>query len=62
MALSDEDQAFQAELTALPATVVTDEVTRRDRESGENSDETVHLAQRALGLGRPSCPSSNGVR
>jgi alkylation response protein AidB-like acyl-CoA dehydrogenase len=44
VALSDEDQAFQDELRALLATIVTDEVIARDRETGENFDEGVHLA------------------
>ena len=42
--LSADDQAFQAELRALLKTLVTDEVIRRDRETGENFDEGVHLA------------------
>ncbi len=42
--LSAEDQAFRDELRALLATIVTDEVIRRDRETGENFDEGVHLA------------------
>jgi 3-oxocholest-4-en-26-oyl-CoA dehydrogenase alpha subunit len=42
--LSHEDQAFQDELRAFLATVVTDEVIARDRETGENFDEGVHLA------------------
>lgn len=42
--LSAEDQQFQDELRAFLATVVTDEVLRRDRETGENFDEAVHLA------------------
>lgn len=47
--LSDEDLAFQDELRAFLADVVTDEVIRRDRETGENFDETVHLALGAAG-------------
>ena len=42
--LSADDQAFQDELRALLKTLVTDEVIRRDRETGENFDEGVHLA------------------
>jgi alkylation response protein AidB-like acyl-CoA dehydrogenase len=42
--LSADDQAFQDELRALLKTLVTDEVIRRDRETGENFDEDVHLA------------------
>ena len=41
--LSADDQAFQDELRALLKTLVTDEVIRRDRETGENFDEGVHL-------------------
>ncbi|WKG04130.1 acyl-CoA dehydrogenase family protein [Mycolicibacterium sp. HK-90] len=42
--LSGEDRAFRDELRAFLAEVVTEEVIRRDRETGENFDETVHLA------------------
>jgi alkylation response protein AidB-like acyl-CoA dehydrogenase len=42
--LSPDDQAFQDELRALLKTLVTDEVIARDRETGENFDEGVHLA------------------
>lgn len=44
VALSDEDQEFQQELRSFLAELVTDEVIRRDRETGENFDEHVHLA------------------
>lgn len=44
VALSDEDAAFRDELRAFLQQVVTDEVIRRDRETGENFDEGVHLA------------------
>lgn len=44
VALSEEDQAFRDELRAFLARVVTDEVIERDRQTGENFDETVHLA------------------
>jgi 3-oxocholest-4-en-26-oyl-CoA dehydrogenase alpha subunit len=44
VALSAGDQAFQAELRAFLARVVTDEVLARDRSTGENFDEAVHLA------------------
>lgn len=47
--LSDEDRAFQAELRDFLAAVVTDDVIRRDRETGENFDENVHLALGAAG-------------
>lgn len=42
--LSDEDRAFQDDLRAFLRTIVTDEVIARDRETGENFDEGVHLA------------------
>jgi 3-oxocholest-4-en-26-oyl-CoA dehydrogenase alpha subunit len=44
VALSDEDQAFQDDLRAFLDTIVTDEVIARDRRTGENFDEGVHLA------------------
>jgi len=47
--LSAEDAAFQQELRGFLAGVVTEEVIRRDRETGENFDETVHLALGAAG-------------
>lgn len=42
--LSPDDRAFRDDLRALLKTIVTDEVIARDRESGENFDEGVHLA------------------
>jgi alkylation response protein AidB-like acyl-CoA dehydrogenase len=42
--LSDEDQAFQDELRDFLDIIVTDEVIARDRQTGENFDEGVHLA------------------
>ena len=42
--LSEEDAVFRDELRAFLARVVTDEVIERDRETGENFDEAVHLA------------------
>ncbi|MGH3675285.1 MAG: acyl-CoA dehydrogenase family protein [Mycobacterium sp.] len=42
--LSDDDRAFQDELRAFLKSIVTDDVIRRDRETGENFDEDVHLA------------------
>jgi alkylation response protein AidB-like acyl-CoA dehydrogenase len=42
--LSDEDQAFQDELRGLLQALVTEEVIERDRQTGENFDEGVHLA------------------
>ncbi|MGW0163135.1 acyl-CoA dehydrogenase family protein [Mycobacterium sp. NPDC003323] len=47
--LSDDDLVFRDELRAFLAGIVTDEVIRRDRESGENFDESVHLALGAAG-------------
>ncbi|CAN5689295.1 acyl-CoA dehydrogenase family protein [soil metagenome] len=47
--LSDEDQAFQTEVRAFLAAQVTDDVRRRDRETGDNFDEGVHLALGAAG-------------
>jgi alkylation response protein AidB-like acyl-CoA dehydrogenase len=43
VALSEEDKAFRDELRALLSQIVTDEVIARDRETGENFDETVHV-------------------
>jgi alkylation response protein AidB-like acyl-CoA dehydrogenase len=42
--LSDDDLAFQDEARAFLKGHVTDEVLRRDRETGDNFDEGVHLA------------------
>jgi alkylation response protein AidB-like acyl-CoA dehydrogenase len=47
--LSDDDQAFQSEVRTFLAAQVTDEVRRRDRETGDNFDEGVHLAIGAAG-------------
>ncbi|MEV0355541.1 acyl-CoA dehydrogenase family protein [Nocardia sp. NPDC050697] len=47
--LSDADAAFQAEVRAFLDEHVTDEVRRRDRETGDNFDEGVHLAMAAAG-------------
>ncbi|WP_099025151.1 acyl-CoA dehydrogenase family protein [Mycolicibacterium palauense] len=47
--LSDEDRAFRDELRALLAEIVTDEVLARDRRTGDNFDEEVHLALGAKG-------------
>ncbi len=47
--LSPEDQKFRDRLRAFLAVHVTDEVRRRDRETGENFDEAVHLALGAEG-------------
>src|ERR1700744_1169962 len=42
--LADEDQAFFDEAREFLTTHVTDDVIRRDRETGDNFDEGVHLA------------------
>ena len=44
VALADDDQAFLDEARAFLQTHVTDDVRRRDRETGDNFDEGVHLA------------------
>ena len=59
--LSDADHAFQEELRTFLSTIVTDEVIRRDRETGENFDEGVHLALGAEGyLAADFKPESDG--
>jgi alkylation response protein AidB-like acyl-CoA dehydrogenase len=47
--LSDDDLAFQDEVRAFLKSEVTEEVLRRDRETGDNFDEGVHLALGAAG-------------
>jgi alkylation response protein AidB-like acyl-CoA dehydrogenase len=47
--LCADDQEFRDRLRAFLAVHVTDEVRRRDRETGENFDEGVHLALGAEG-------------
>ncbi len=47
--LSDDDRAFLDEVRTFLDTHVTDGVRRRDRETGENFDESVHLAAGAAG-------------
>ncbi|ORV41192.1 acyl-CoA dehydrogenase [Mycolicibacter engbaekii] len=47
--LTDDDQAFRDEVRTFLATHVTEEVKRRDRETGDNFDEGVHLALGAAG-------------
>ena len=42
--LSEDDRQFQGELRAFLKTLVTHEVIERDRQTGENFDEGVHLA------------------
>ena len=47
--LSDSDEVFREEAREVLQTHVTDEVRRRDRETGDNFDEDVHLALGAAG-------------
>ena len=47
--LSDNDQAFLDEARTFLTGQVTDDVIRRDRETGDNFDEGVHLALGAAG-------------
>ena len=47
--LSDEDQKFQDEVRRLLSELVTEDVIRRDRETGDNFDEGVHLALGSAG-------------
>jgi alkylation response protein AidB-like acyl-CoA dehydrogenase len=47
--LSDEDKAFYDEARSFLKTHVTEEVRRRDRETGDNFDEGLHLAFGAAG-------------
>ncbi|MDY6996544.1 MAG: acyl-CoA dehydrogenase family protein [Actinomycetota bacterium] len=47
--LSDDDQKFQHEVRSLLGEIVTEDVIRRDRETGDNFDEGVHLAIGAAG-------------
>ncbi|UNB50367.1 acyl-CoA dehydrogenase family protein [Mycolicibacterium sp. YH-1] len=59
--LSDEDSAFQTELREFLASIVTDEVIARDRATGENFDEGVHLALAERGyLERDYRPAEDG--
>ena len=59
--LSDEDKAFHDEVRSFLKTHVTEEVRRRDRETGDNFDEGVHLAFGAAGyLAREWKPASEG--
>ena len=61
VALSEEDQEFQDELRSFLAAIVTDEVIARDRETGENFDEGVHLALGEAGyLAADFKPESDG--
>ncbi len=47
--LSDEDKAFLEEARSFLGTHVTEEVRRRDRETGDNFDEGLHLKFGAAG-------------
>ncbi|VEG53217.1 acyl-CoA dehydrogenase domain-containing protein [Mycolicibacterium aurum] len=47
--LSDEDQKFQDEARTFLGELVTEDVIRRDRETGDNFDQGVHLALGAAG-------------
>lgn len=47
--LSDDEQAFLEEAREFLRTHVTEDVRRRDRETGDNFDEGVHLALGAAG-------------
>jgi alkylation response protein AidB-like acyl-CoA dehydrogenase len=59
--LSEDDQAFLDEARAFLRKHVTDEVIRRDRETGDNFDEGVHLALGAAGyLAGEWKPASDG--
>jgi alkylation response protein AidB-like acyl-CoA dehydrogenase len=49
VALCEEDQAFLDDARTLLAEQVTEDVLRRDRETGDNFDEAVHLALGAAG-------------
>lgn len=48
--LSADDAAFQSELRSFLSDLVTDEVRLRDRQTGDNFDEGVHLALGARGF------------
>jgi 3-oxocholest-4-en-26-oyl-CoA dehydrogenase alpha subunit len=59
--LADGDQAFLDEARDFLTTHVTDDVRRRDRETGDNFDEGVHLALGAAGyLEREWKPHAEG--
>lgn len=59
--LSEEDWAFLEESRAFLKEIVTDDVIRRDRETGDNFDEGVHLALGKAGyLAREWKPESEG--
>ena len=59
--LSDDDHSFLDEARDFLKTHVTDDVIRRDRETGDNFDEDVHLALGAAGyLEREWKPHAEG--
>ncbi|OBF08270.1 acyl-CoA dehydrogenase [Mycobacterium sp. ACS4054] len=59
--LSDEDKAFRDEARSFLATHMTEEVRRRDRETGDNFDEGLHLKLGAAGyLAAEWKPESDG--
>jgi alkylation response protein AidB-like acyl-CoA dehydrogenase len=59
--LSDDDRAFLDAARDFLRTHVTDDVIRRDRETGDNFDEGVHLALGAAGyLAQDWKPESEG--
>src|ERR1700733_6520255 len=59
--LSEDDRAFLDDARKFLRTHVTEEVLRRDRETGDNFDEGVHLALGAAGyLEREWKPPSEG--
>jgi alkylation response protein AidB-like acyl-CoA dehydrogenase len=61
IALCEDDQAFLDEVRTFLSTQVTHEVGRRNRETGDNFDEGVHLAAGAKGfLAAELKPESEG--
>src|ERR1700757_3812347 len=61
VALSDEDQDFLNEARSFLAQHMTEEVRRRDRETGDNFDEGLHLKFGAAGyLAKEWKPQSEG--
>ncbi|MFD1813539.1 acyl-CoA dehydrogenase family protein [Rhodococcus gannanensis] len=61
VALTADEQSFQDEIRDFLDTHVTDDVRRRDRETGDNFDEAVHLAMGAAGyLEREYLPEDRG--
>ncbi|MGD1170693.1 acyl-CoA dehydrogenase family protein [Mycobacterium seoulense] len=59
--LSDEDQAFRDQARRFLATHMTEEIRRRDRETGDNFDEGLHLKFGAAGyLAAEWKPESDG--